>query len=88
MKILLKILISILFCTEIYAQEKVKYKAEELKFRRINKEPVRKLISNVIFTQGETQISCDSANFYNRKNLLEAFGNIAVSYTHLRAHET
>ena len=78
MKILLKILISILFCTEIYAQEKVKYKAEELKFRRINKEPVRKLISNVIFTQGETQISCDSANFYNRKNLLEAFGNIEI----------
>ncbi len=74
----------ILFClvlTEISAQkkDKISYKADELKFRRINKEPVRKLINNVIFTQGKTKITCDSANFYNRKNILEAFGNIVIT---------
>ena len=42
--------------TELYSQEKIKYKADELKFRRINKEPVRKLIKNVIFKQGDTEI--------------------------------
>ena len=74
----------ILFClvlTEISAQkkDKISYKADELKFRRINKEPVRKLINNVIFTQGKTEITCDSANFYNKKNILEAFGNIVIT---------
>ena len=29
--------------TELYSQEKIKYKADELKFRRINKEPVRRV---------------------------------------------
>ena len=50
-------------------KDKITYKADELKFRRIDKEPVRKLIGNVIFIQGNTEIKCDSANFYNRKKL-------------------
>ena len=33
-------------------KEKISYKADELKFRRIDKEPVRKLIGNVTFKQG------------------------------------
>ncbi len=74
----------VLFCLtsfEIIAQkkDKISYKADELKFRRINKEPVRKLINNVIFNQGETKIKCDSANFYNRRSILEAFGNIIIT---------
>jgi len=74
----------VLFCLtsfEIIAQkkDKISYKADELKFRRINKEPVRKLINNVIFNQGETEIKCDSANFYNRRSILEAFGNIIIT---------
>ena len=36
-------------------KEKIRYKADELKFRRIDKEPVRKLINNVIFS-GDTEI--------------------------------
>ncbi len=60
-------------------KEKITYKADELKFRRIDKEPVRKLIGNVIFIQGDTEIKCDSANFYNRKNTLEAYGNILIT---------
>ena len=60
-------------------KEKITYKADELKFKRVNKEPVRKLKYNVIFTQGETEIRCDSANFYNRRNTLEAFGKIIIT---------
>ena len=56
------------FCLLGQKKEKITYKADELKFRRINKEPVRKLINNVVFIQGNTEIKCDSANFYNKKN--------------------
>ena len=65
--------------TELYSQEKIKYKADELKFRRINKEPVRKLIKNVIFKQGDTEIKCDSANFFNKRNVMEAYGNVIIT---------
>jgi len=60
-------------------KEKINYSADELKFKRVNKEPVRKLKYNVVFTQGETEIKCDSANFYNRRNILEAFGKIIIT---------
>ena len=33
-------------------KEKIKYQADELKYSRKNKEPVRKLLNNVIFRQG------------------------------------
>ena len=67
------------FCLLGQKKEKITYKADELKFRRINKEPVRKLINNVVFIQGNTEIKCDSANFYNKKNVLEAYGNILIT---------
>ncbi len=60
-------------------KDKISYKADELKFRRINNEPVRTLITNVEFTQGSTKIICDSANFFTRKNILEAYGNILIT---------
>jgi len=60
-------------------KEKITYKANELQYLRINKEPVRKLISNVIFTQGITTIKCDSAYFFNKKNVMEAYGNVIIT---------
>ena len=62
---LIKTFIIFIICLSAFSQEKekIKYKADELKFRRINKEPVRKLINNVTFRQGDTEIKCDSANF-------------------------
>ena len=81
----MKIISYIIFFISIYSlpaygqkREKIKYEADELKFQRINKEPVRKLINNVIFIQGETEVRCDSANFYNKKNLMEAYGNVKI----------
>ena len=59
-------------------KEKIRYEADELKFKRVDKEPVRKLKYNVVFRQGDTEVRCDSANFYNRRNILEAFGNVKI----------
>ena len=59
-------------------KEKIRYEADELKFQRVDKEPIRKLKNNVIFRQGDTEVRCDSANFYNRRNMLEAFGNVKI----------
>jgi len=81
----MKIIPYLIFFISIYSfsaysqkKEKIRYEADELKFQRINKEPVRKLIKNVIFIQGETEVRCDSANFYNKKNLMEAYGNVKI----------
>ena len=81
----MKIIPYIIFFISIYSlpahgqkREKIKYEADELKFQRLNKEPVRKLINNVIFIQGETEVRCDSANFYNKKNLMEAYGTVKI----------
>ena len=81
----MKIIPYIIFFISIYPlsaygqkREKIKYEADELKFQRIGKEPVRKLIKNVIFVQGDTEVRCDSANFYNKKNLMEAYGNVKI----------
>ncbi len=60
-------------------KEKIKYQADELKYLRENREPVRKLINNVIFKQGTITIICDSANFYNKRNIMEAYGNIIIT---------
>ena len=80
-KIFFSFIILTLISTNLFSQkkEKVSYKADELKFRRINKEPVRKLKNNVIFNQGDTEIKCDSAYFYNKRNILEAFGKILIT---------
>jgi len=76
---ILSVFIFISIDSNAQKKEKIRYKADELKFRRIDKEPVRKLINNVIFNQGDTEIRCDSANYYNKKNILEAFGNIIIT---------
>ena len=60
-------------------KEKIKYQADVMKYSRENKEPVRKLLNNVIFRQGTLIIKCDSANFYNKRNIMEAYGNIIIT---------
>jgi hypothetical protein len=37
-------------------KEKIRYEADELKFKRVDKEPIRKLKNNVIFRQGDTEV--------------------------------
>ncbi len=37
-----------------------------------------RVIGNVIFSQNETTIYCDSAHYYKRRNALEAFGRVRI----------
>ena len=59
--------------------EKIKYKADELEYLKINKDPVRKLKFNVEFVQGKTKIKCDSAYYFNKKKIMEAYGNVIIT---------
>ena len=77
--IILSFLLLTLNIGKAQKKEKIKYQADELKYSRENKEPVRKLLNNVIFRQGTLIIKCDSANFYNKRNIMEAYGNIIIT---------
>ena len=85
MKSYITTLIIILFCTipswNIFSQkkDKIKYTADELLYIRIEKEPVRKLLNNVVFIQGLTTIKCDSAYYFNKKKIMEAYGNVIIT---------
>ena len=77
------VLISILaggVTSELHAQrrDKIKYDAELLEGGRIDGRPYKKLTDNVVFTQKNTVIYCDSAFLYDKENLLEAFGNVRI----------
>ena len=60
-------------------KEKIKYKADELEYLKIKKDPVRKLKYNVEFVQGKTTIKCDSAYYFNKKKIMEAYGNVTIT---------
>lgn len=62
--------------TAAHAQKRVKLqKADVL---RSGGAGVQRLIGNVVFTQNETTIYCDSARFYRKENSVEAFGNVRI----------
>ena len=77
--IILSFLLLTLNVGKAQKKEKIKYQADIMKYSRENKEPVRKLLNNVIFKQGTLIIKCDSANFYNKRNIMEAYGNIIIT---------
>ena len=77
--IILSFLLLTLNLGKAQKKEKITYQADELKYSRENKEPVRKLLNNVIFRQGTLVIKCDSANFYTKRNIMEAYGNIIIT---------
>lgn len=67
--------------TDLLAQrkEKIRYRAAgTLVGGRLNGRPYQKLTTDVIFTQENTVIYCDSAFLYNRDNVLEAFGHVRI----------
>ena len=77
--IILSFLLLTLNLGKAQKKEKITYQADELKYSRENKEPVRKLLNNVIFRQGTLVIKCDSANFYTKRNIMKAYGNIIIT---------
>src|SRR5688500_12972191 len=65
---------------DVIAQKKVRLQkgADEMRSGRKGKERYDRVISNVVFVQNKTTIYCDSAHFYKRKNIVEAFGNVRI----------
>lgn len=63
------------------AQKRMKLKqADQLRSGRDAKgDKFERVIGNVIFTQNNTTIYCDSAYFYKSKNSIEAFGKIRIT---------
>ena len=62
------------------AQKKVKIKqAEDLKGGRRDGERFERLIGNVVVTQNQTTIYCDSALIFKKQNKLEAYGHVHIT---------
>lgn len=84
LSVLLRIARTLLFflasiiSTQLAAQKKVKLQhSDQLEFNK--KEGYQKLIGNVIFTQNQTTIYCDSAYLYKDENSVEAFGRVRIT---------
>lgn len=61
-----------------YAQKNVKLEhADQLSFER--EKGYQKLTGNVVFTQNQTTIYCDSAYLYKEQNSVEAFGRVRIT---------
>jgi len=76
-KSLVILILGVLCSIQVIAQKKVKLEhADQLEFYK--KEGYQKLKGNVIFTQNETTIYCDSAYLYKEKNSVEAFGKVKI----------
>lgn len=61
------------------AQKRVRLKdADVLRLGKSGDVQFQRLIGNVVLTQNETTIYCDSAHFYRRENSVEAFGNVRI----------
>jgi lipopolysaccharide export system protein LptA len=65
---------------ESHAQKKVKIKhADEGRSGRKDGERFDRLIGNVVFTQNQTTIYCDSALIFKKQNSLEAYGRVHIT---------
>lgn len=64
-----------------FCQKKVKMKQADKLYGGINKEGERfdRFIGDVIFEQNETTIYSDSVHFYNKRNYMEAFGDVKIT---------
>ncbi|HRC32481.1 MAG TPA: OstA-like protein [Bacteroidia bacterium] len=79
-----KLIFSILLCTTtigVYAQEKkekIKLEhADSLVFDDVVS-IARRLKGNVVFSQGEVKLYCDSAYFYDATNVVDAYENVRI----------
>ncbi|MGK7388784.1 MAG: OstA-like protein [Candidatus Cyclobacteriaceae bacterium M2_1C_046] len=77
-KYLLFIVFSLMAITSL-GQKKIKLvQAEGLQGGQRNGESFMKYFGDVIFKQQETTIYCDSAFYFRKKNLVEAFGKVRI----------
>ena len=83
-KILLKysfLVAAMLVSSGLLAQKKVKLKNAEKLVGGIDSsgKNFNSFIDNVIFTQNETTIYCDSAVLYKKENIVRAYGNVKIT---------
>lgn len=74
------LLIVVLSSQEVAAQGKgkIKYKADDLFEFRKDGEKIRRLEGNVVFAQETSTMYCDSAYYYVKENVMEAFGHVKI----------
>jgi lipopolysaccharide export system protein LptA len=81
------LLLSLFIYTSSFAQNKTKKKPQKIKYRhadihkfdsKIDAE-AQMMIGNVKFEHGGATLSCDSAVFYQGKNIMRAFGNVVIN---------
>lgn len=72
-------LLALLLASSAFGQKRVKLKQADIaKGGRKDGERFERLLGNVIFTQNQTTIYCDSAHFFRKQNSLEAFGKVKI----------
>lgn len=70
--------VCVMIAATAYAQQNVKLEhADQLSFER--DKGYQKLTGNVVFTQNQTTIYCDSAYLYKEQNSVEAFGRVRIT---------
>lgn len=81
MRICLLVLLLFAAFSPALSQKRVKFKqARVLKAgKTLDGETYQRLIGDVIFTQNQTTIYCDSAHVFKKKNSLNAFGNVRIT---------
>jgi lipopolysaccharide export system protein LptA len=74
------VLTTILFANvSAVAQKKVSLeRADFVKGGKKGDERFQRVIGNVIFKQNKTTIYCDSAHFYKKRNVVEAYGHVHI----------
>ncbi len=74
------LVIILIGCLESAAQKKIKYRAEgRQEFFRKDGKAIRILVEQVVFTQENTTVNCDSSVYYRQENKMDAFGNIKIT---------
>lgn len=64
----------------VFSQKKVKLKNSDFyKLTTVKGERISRFIGNVVFSQNETTIYCDSAHSVRSSNLIEAFGRVRIT---------
>jgi lipopolysaccharide export system protein LptA len=77
-KVFFTVILLLCIILPAFAQQHVKYKATVAEFDKIIAPDAWRLVGNVVFTEGSTNMYCDSAYYYQSSDDIDAFGNIRI----------
>lgn len=83
MRKIIQVGLSLLICfstLSVFSQknDKIKYYAKEMIGVRKDGEDFKRLVDSVVFKQKSSTMFCDSAIFYSKENIMEAYGNVRI----------